>query len=83
MRNHEEKAGKKINKRIKFILVLLRTLFEEDGPQSNIFACIRGIRLSFSLSLSFYNLILFMKENEQNIENWQIKINNLFGGDGK
>lgn len=28
---------------------------------------------------TFYNLILFMGENEQNIENWQIKINN-FGG---
>lgn len=25
----------------------------------------------------FYNLILFMDENEQNIENWQIKINNF------
>lgn len=26
----------------------------------------------------FYNLILFMNENEQNNENWQIKINNFF-----
>jgi hypothetical protein len=33
----------------------------------------KGIRL-------FYNLILFMKENEQN---WQIKINNFFCGNTK
>lgn len=34
-------------------------------------------RLHQRVSDLFYNLILFMNENEQNIENWQIKINNF------
>lgn len=37
-------------------------------------------RLHQRVSDFFYNLILFMNENEQNIENWQIKINNFFAG---
>lgn len=41
----------------------MRTLLKTSASE--------GIRL-------FYNLILFMNENEQNIENWQIKINNFF-----
>lgn len=57
------KAGKRINKRIKIMLVLC-------GPFLN---CLHQRVSDF-----FYNLILFMEENEQNIENWQIKINNFF-----
>lgn len=52
---------------------LLEAKRRKDELENN-FYCTFGPRVS----VFFYNLILFMKENEQNIENWQIKINNLF-----